>query len=351
MPRPNSPSSPSGQARRKPMSKPWLVPVVALALLGGALSLDALGQTYSISQLTDTIRAIDRNRDFRNLAVNSQNANRIGAELQTLENTFRASGCQVALDRGERLNRDCRNLARNISRGRRELASVQEKVTSGQALARQREQFARQLAAQGGPNSQAGVTTQQRAPNFFEQLFGGLGNTDLGSGQIIEGEFGNFGTVRTVCVRKNDGYYWPVSFSTLPEYLENDATQCRRQCPGKEVDLYYYSNPGGEPKEMVNLAGQRYAALPAAFAYRQQFSEENSCKAKRENGTILSAFFPFFFRARVRTAPVPIIPSFISLFPSMCPYISSKSFPVKHTLISSLSLNKSNISVVSKFSL
>lgn len=278
-----------GRMRRKPVFRSWLLPAMALALLGGMVSLDALGQTYSISQLSDTIRSIERNRDFKNLAANTQNANAIGAELQNLEGTFRSNGCQAALERGERLNRDCRNLARSIIRGRRELALVQEKVVTGQALARQREQFAQQLASQRDTNSRAGIITEQRSPNFFEQLFGGLGNSTFGSGEIIDGEFGEFGafnTVRTVCVRKNDGYYWPVSFSTLPEYLENDAIQCRRQCPGKEVDLYYYSNPGGEPKEMVNLAGQRYAALPTAFAYRQQFSVENSCKAKVTYGTV-----------------------------------------------------------------
>ncbi len=279
-------NSPSPHQKQKPR---WLALALVLGLLSGAMIVEAPGQTYSASQLTNTIRSIERNRDFRNLQTNMRNANALGAELQNIEGLFSSTGCQRALNNGERLNRQCRTLARNIIRGRRDLATLQEKISIGQSLAQQREQFAQQLARQRGTNSQANVQTGERPRNFFEQLFDSLSGNSIGPGDVIGDEFGgfqNYNTVRSVCVRKNDGYYWPVSFSTVPDYLQNDAIQCRSQCPGVDVDLYYYSNPGQEPKDMVNLAGQSYASLPNAFAYRQTFDRANSCRAQVSFGTV-----------------------------------------------------------------
>ena len=85
-------------------------------------------------------------------------------------------------------------------------------------------------------------------------------------------------TVRTVCVRKVDGYFWPISYSTLVEYAPNDLTQCQEQCPGMDVDLYYYDNPGQEPQQMINLYGRAVHDLPTAFAYRTAYDTANSCK-------------------------------------------------------------------------
>ncbi|HHG90519.1 MAG TPA: DUF2865 domain-containing protein [Devosia sp.] len=262
---------------------------LVMGLLSAGMSVEASAQTYSVSQLTNTIRSIERNRDFRNLQTNMRNANALSAELQNSEGLFRTGGCQRALNNGERLNRQCRTLARNIIRGRRDLANLEEKISVGQNLARQREQFVQQLARQRGSSSQANVQNNPRPRNFFEQLFDSLSGNNVGPGDIVGDEFGgfqNYNTVRSVCVRKNDGYYWPVSFSTVSEYLPNDAIQCRSQCPGVDVDLYYYSNPGQEPKDMVNLAGQSYASLPNAFAYRQSFDRANSCRAQVSFGTV-----------------------------------------------------------------
>ena len=45
-------------------------------------------------------------------------------------------------------------------------------------------------------------------------------------------QFGNlpFATYRTLCVRLCDGYYFPVSFSTLPNHFQRDSELCQSQC-------------------------------------------------------------------------------------------------------------------------
>ena len=64
------------------------------------------------------------------------------------------------------------------------------------------------------------------------------------------------GTYRTLCVRTCDGYYFPISFSTTSEHLPEDAHSCEALCPGAEARLFYYSNPGGGPENMISVTGE-----------------------------------------------------------------------------------------------
>src|SRR5690606_22089385 len=62
--------------------------------------------------------------------------------------------------------------------------------------------------------------------------------------------------------------------------------QCQEQCPGMDVDLYYYRNPGQEPEQMINLYGEPYTSLPTAFAYRTAYDTANSCHMKMATGGV-----------------------------------------------------------------
>jgi hypothetical protein len=143
----------------------------------------------------------------------------------------------------------------------------------------------------GAGGGSSATFSQQQSPrgNLFQQIFGNfegdLGDGTQTRGDTFSGEAG-YETVRTVCVRKEDGYYWPISFSTLRDYAENDLSTCQDQCPGLDVDLYYYDNPGQDPDQMVNLQGQPYKSLPNAFAYRNKIDPALSCKPKVTYGSI-----------------------------------------------------------------
>ncbi len=86
------------------------------------------------------------------------------------------------------------------------------------------------------------------------------------------------GTYRTLCVRTCDGYYFPISFSTVPDQFATDDQACQAMCPGAESRLYYHPNPGGGPENMVSMAGDIYTSLPTAFRYRESFDESCSCR-------------------------------------------------------------------------
>ena len=94
-------------------------------------------------------------------------------------------------------------------------------------------------------------------------------------------QFGNlpFATYRTLCVRLCDGYYFPVSFSTLPNHFQRDSDLCQSQCAAP-AELYYHQNPGGAVEQMVSVGNQQpYTSLKSAWRYRKEFVQGCSCKA------------------------------------------------------------------------
>jgi hypothetical protein len=87
-----------------------------------------------------------------------------------------------------------------------------------------------------------------------------------------------FATYRTVCVRLCDGYYFPVSFSTLPNHFQRDSDLCHSKCAAP-AELYYHQNPGGTVEQMVSASGnQPYTSLKSAFRYRKEYVQGCSCK-------------------------------------------------------------------------
>lgn len=85
-------------------------------------------------------------------------------------------------------------------------------------------------------------------------------------------------TYRTLCVRLCDGFYFPVSFSTLPSHFPQDADACQSKCSAP-TELYYHPNPGGSVDQAVALKSQEpYTHLKSAFRYRKEFVNGCSCK-------------------------------------------------------------------------
>ena len=86
-------------------------------------------------------------------------------------------------------------------------------------------------------------------------------------------------TYRTLCVRLCDGFYFPVSFSTLPSHFEQDADVCSSHCAAPS-ELFYYPNPGGTVEQAVAMKNQEpYTKLKFAFRYRKEYVNGCSCKA------------------------------------------------------------------------
>src|SRR3989442_873679 len=106
-------------------------------------------------------------------------------------------------------------------------------------------------------------------------------------------EYGTYGapdnsqssTYRTVCVRTCDGFFYPISFATVPSKFQDDERTCQQMCPATEVGLYTYRNPGEDVSQAVSLAGTPYKQLANAFKYRQEFNASCSCKRPGQSWT------------------------------------------------------------------
>ncbi len=86
------------------------------------------------------------------------------------------------------------------------------------------------------------------------------------------------GTFRTLCVRTCDGFFFPISFATVPGRFHDDAQTCQRLCPAAETMLFTHRNPGEEVEQAVSLNGEPYTSMPNAFKYRQSFNNQCSCR-------------------------------------------------------------------------
>lgn len=115
----------------------------------------------------------------------------------------------------------------------------------------------------------------RNAGNFLDNLFGN--NTPGGAVPADAGA--PSGTYRTVCVRTCDGFYFPISFATVPTRFSDDEKTCKSLCPASEATLFSYRNPGEDMNQAVSINGAPYSASPNAFRYRTEFNPSCACKA------------------------------------------------------------------------
>lgn len=215
---------------------------------------------------------------------------KIEAEIRELERAHRRAS--IRLDRSDcwdqflfsrTLRRDprCRQLNDKVESTRRRLADLDRQrkqiLGTGERSALQ-DNIIRELARNGcGEQYVQEARKRDAFSNPFALLFGGE-EAEAPRGPANRFRSLPFATYRTLCVRLCDGYYFPVSFSTLPNHFQRDAQVCQSRCAAP-AELYYHQNPGGSVEQMVSYGSQRpYTSLPAAFRYRKEYVRGCSCK-------------------------------------------------------------------------
>jgi hypothetical protein len=275
---------------------------LAALLMSLAVLLDAgasLAQSSTCVQLNTMLQSLDRNAGLANADRAAQDLAALQANERNAERAYIRSGCQADQQQGLRQTPQCRSLARQILSQRDQIGQLQQSAGNAYALAQQRQQVVQQMSRYGCAQQGSGATfsggRQPQRRTFLQDLFGniqgqdGYGDDYYGGQESIQDPYANMPsgyTIRTVCVRLSDGYYWPISYSTTRDYIGQDQATCVSECPNQQVDLYYYDNPGQEPEQMVNAMGEAYTALPSAFAYRKQFDPANSCQPQETLGKI-----------------------------------------------------------------
>jgi len=269
--------------------------LIAAMVMFGLDANEAFAQSRNCQALANTLQQIERNGSFASLGDINDQTRQAQDAVTAAESRYVRDGCNAAAKAGQQLNSQCRAEARAVLAARADLKKISAQADTGNAVAQQREAVLQEMA-RFNCNSRATASSQPRQRgSLFDQLFGAF-EDNFGDGVSTRGDefsgYAGYETIRTVCVRKVDGYYWPISYSTLIDYAQNDLIDCQAQCPGMDVDLYYYDNPGQEPEQMVNLQGVPYKSLPTAFAYRTTYDPSITCKPKVDYGTINLAALP-----------------------------------------------------------
>lgn len=228
------------------------------------------------------------------LVQETQGGNKVRDQLPEIERALRQARRELGqqereLERADcyewflfskqlRNSRACRKAVNQVDETKRHVAELEGRrqeieASSGRSY---QDEIIRELA-----RNNCGATYQQEARRRDRGPFSGLWQDEDGS---AGGGNNNgfralpFATYRTVCVRLCDGYYFPVSFSTLPNHFQRDAEVCQSKCAAP-AQLYYYQNPGGAVDQMVSFDGnQLYTKLKTAFLYRKEYINGCSCK-------------------------------------------------------------------------
>ena len=200
-------------------------------------------------------------------------------ELQQVDRTYNVGASKLEkscyeyflFTKSFRNTPQCKELARQVEVAKRRLADLEvqrQGLASGRSY---QDDIVRELARN---NCGANYADQAR-----RREGGGMWSEEgeiSGGGWTPRGATGE--TFRTVCVRLCDGYYFPVSFSTLPSHFPQDAEACSSKCAAP-TELYYHPNPGGNMEQAVALqSSEPYTKLKTAFRYRKEYVNGCSCK-------------------------------------------------------------------------
>lgn len=208
-------------------------------------------------------------------------ANRQQQELDRLNAQARRTGCGgrgfFLFGGGEpaqcdQINSQIQRMRANLDRI---LTGLRQLQVGGSDREEQRRAIMVALAQHGcGPQ----YRSAERPRSFFGSLFGGPTLSTPEATPTPQ----QSSTYRTLCVRTCDGFFFPISFSTVPERFQEDERTCQRMCPAAEAVLFTYRNPGEDVAQAVSIHGQPYTSLPNAFRYRQEFNAACTCKRQGE---------------------------------------------------------------------
>lgn len=211
-------------------------------------------------------------------------------ELRQLDRTVRQGEAQ--LERSDcydyflfsktlRRTRQCVDAAQQLDASRRRLGELEAKrreiLGLGSRDRSYQDELIRELARNNcGPQYQQEAARRGGGSNPFSSLWQDEDTSPAGRGNDFRPL--PFATYRTVCVRLCDGFYFPISFSTLENHFARDVEACQQKCAAP-VELYFHQNPGGSMEQALSVTDRRpYTSLKTAFRYRKEYVQGCSCK-------------------------------------------------------------------------
>jgi len=206
------------------------------------------------------------------------------SELERIQGQAKRQGCDssgfFSLFSGQSpqcgpINTQIQQMRQNLDQITSNLERLRGGGFGGSERENQRRSVLMALAQNNCGPQYAAMLRNSGGNGFLENLFGG--NNNPNSAPLDNGAAS--GTYRTVCARSCDGFYFPISFATVPSRFPDDERVCKSLCPASEATLFTYRNPGEDMNQAVSISGQSYSQSPNAFKYRQAFDKSCSCKA------------------------------------------------------------------------
>lgn len=178
----------------------------------------------------------------------------------------------------------CVRLDEEIESARRNIANLRQQrdaLNSNANRRMRRDDLVGELARYGcGDNYSREYDSRRRQQSIFSLWEDNESSFDRRDANPLPDQSNlPFASYRTMCVRLCDGYYFPISFSTLESRFRDDETKCKEQCAAP-AELYIYRNPGEEVENMVSLDRKPYTSLKTAFLNRKHYIKGCSCKAE-----------------------------------------------------------------------
>jgi hypothetical protein len=216
-------------------------------------------------------------------------ADAVRRQRSELERTIayaRSIGCQRQrfIIFGEPAPAECGALEQQINRMEAGIAQLDSQAQRSGGVGLDAKRNAILAALDANCRNVAAGLALRRQPGLVEQLFGGAPGSDEVP-VMPEDEppppgddwMGPVGSGKTLCVRRCDGYYFPISPNADRGRFEADASLCQASCPNADVELFVQRS-GSDVANAMSLSGDSYSSLPNAFRYRTNYDPSCSCK-------------------------------------------------------------------------
>lgn len=130
--------------------------------------------------------------------------------------------------------------------------------------------------------ARAGDTGRRQAliARYTEQC-GDLPREDQAPRQAEQG--GAYGGAEAVCVRKCDGYYFPLTPAMSSARTNQLRDLCQASCPNAETGLYSRSPHSDISNAVSANSGDRYEDLPNALKFAKKLEPSCSCRAPKQS--------------------------------------------------------------------
>ena len=233
-----------------------------------------------------------RNRGTEDLPRIEEEMRKARGVHRKLERTAERRKCYeyFLFSKTVRRTRRCFAMHKKIQKAQRKLATLEaqyQRIAGSQRGNNSQRNELVSALARNGCGRQYQRAAQQNSWGIFDFLQND--NTRVDPRGRLERHHMPFATYRTMCVRMCDGYYFPVSFSTMQSKFGQDDNACQNKCAAP-AKLFVYENPGGSVETMTSIDGIAYSELPNAWRYRKTFIKGCSCKMADYDPAALQKF-------------------------------------------------------------